>query len=45
MDLLVIIHKIWVIFAHWGGGDFIAYLSWLTPVSHFVIDYVTYWNP
>ena len=24
------------------GGDFIAYLSWLASVSHFVIDYVTY---
>ena len=42
MDLLVIIKKIWAIFAHWG--DFIAHLSWLASVSHFVIDYVTYWN-
>ena len=24
------------------GGDFIAHLSWLASVSHFVIDYVTY---
>ena len=27
------------------GGHFIAYLSWIASVSHFVLDYVTYWNP
>ena len=27
------------------GGDNIAYLSWLASVSHFVIDFDTYWNP
>ena len=27
------------------GGDFIAYLSCLHSVSHFVVKCVNYWNP